>query len=79
MDDQTVTSCHLRTQSLDEWITRLEFVELARASGVGPASVATAKRWARMGIGPRPRKFGPRLVRYKKAEVMTWLRVGKAA
>jgi predicted DNA-binding transcriptional regulator AlpA len=35
-------------------------------------SVRTLERWARAGIGPRPRKLGPRLVRYDSGEVLTY-------
>lgn len=35
-------------------------------------SVRTLERWARRGIGPKPIKVGPRLVRYVRAEVDAW-------
>ncbi|RBY94944.1 hypothetical protein DQ244_01575 [Blastococcus sp. TBT05-19] len=37
------------------------------------ASLSTLKRWARLGIGPRPIKVGPRMVRYRRDEVDAWL------
>jgi hypothetical protein len=52
-------------------MTRLEFARLAR---VHPDTV---KRWARLGIGPRPRKLGPRLVRYDRGEVLAYVRGGR--
>jgi predicted DNA-binding transcriptional regulator AlpA len=58
------------TQTQDA-ITRPEFAALARVS------VPTLRRWARAGIGPRPRKLGPRLVRYDRDEVMAYLRHGE--
>jgi hypothetical protein len=52
-------------------MTRLEFAKLAR---VHPDTV---KRWARLGIGPRPRKVGPRLVRYDRGEVLDYVQGGR--
>lgn len=50
-----------------EWLTTGEYAALARVS------VPTARRWARQSIGPRPHKFGPRLVRYRRSEVDAWM------
>ncbi|WP_043615260.1 helix-turn-helix transcriptional regulator [Nonomuraea candida] len=36
-------------------------------------SVRTLERWAELGIGPRPIRLGPRLIRYRDAEVEAWL------
>jgi predicted DNA-binding transcriptional regulator AlpA len=52
-------------------MTRQEYARLAR---VHPDTV---KRWARLGIGPRPRRVGPRLVRYDESEVREYLRTGE--
>jgi predicted DNA-binding transcriptional regulator AlpA len=35
-------------------------------------SVASVRKWRRLGTGPQVRKFG-RAVRYSRAEVMAWL------
>lgn len=35
--------------------------------------VRTLERWAKRGIGPRPIRIGPRLVRYHPTEVDAWL------
>ncbi|GAA4630047.1 hypothetical protein GCM10023196_053800 [Actinoallomurus vinaceus] len=48
-------------------MTRREWAALARIS------IATAKRWSRQGIGPEAVKVGPRLVRYRRADVEAWL------
>ncbi|NRQ30684.1 AlpA family phage regulatory protein [Nonomuraea sp. NN258] len=39
-------------------------------------SVRTLERWAELGIGPRPIRLGPRLIRYRHAEVEAWLSSG---
>lgn len=44
-------------------LTREETAHLCRVS------VSTLERWARAGIGPKPIKMGPRLVRYIRDEV----------
>jgi predicted DNA-binding transcriptional regulator AlpA len=41
-------------------------------------TVRTMERWARQGIGPKPIKLGPRLVRYRRDEVEQWLSAGAA-
>lgn len=35
--------------------------------------VRTLERWEKQGIGPAPVRVGPRLVRYRAAEVEAWL------
>lgn len=40
-------------------------------------SVRTLERWARAGIGPTPRKHGPRLVRYDRDEALVYLQTGE--
>ncbi|MFF7192643.1 helix-turn-helix transcriptional regulator [Streptomyces sp. NPDC008079] len=62
---------HLSKQS-DCDLTRGEYAALARVHR------DTVKRWARQGIGPRPRKIGPRLVRYSRTEVLAYLRDGES-
>lgn len=45
--------------------------DVAHLYGIG---VRTLERWARQGIGPKPIKMGPRLVRYRRSDVEQWLR-----
>lgn len=56
----------------DAGITRREYARLAR---VHPDTI---KRWARLGIGPKPRKIGPRLVRYNREEVLDYLQIAES-
>jgi excisionase family DNA binding protein len=62
---------HLSERTGGGDLTRQEFAELARVHR------DTVKRWARQGIGPKPRKLGPRLVRYNRTEVLAYLRDGE--
>ncbi|WP_186343705.1 AlpA family transcriptional regulator [Streptomyces sp. CFMR 7] len=48
-------------------ITKAEYMRLA---GV---SARTIERWAKQGIGPQPKRIGPRLLRYNRAEVLAYL------
>ncbi|AZQ40529.1 DNA-binding protein [Streptomyces cyaneochromogenes] len=50
-------------------MTRREYAALAR---VHPDTI---KRWARVGIGPKPRRVGPRLLRYDREEVLAYLQI----
>ncbi|MBB4931418.1 putative DNA-binding transcriptional regulator AlpA [Lipingzhangella halophila] len=54
-----------------EWITQDEYAKVAEVS------VSTIKRWAKKGYGPQPHRWGPRRVRYDKAEVLEYLRTGE--
>lgn len=58
--------CAVSTQ--DELMTRAEFIAAARIA------LPTAERWAAQGIGPKPIRLGPRLLRYRRVEVEAWLR-----
>lgn len=69
MENESTQSCHLSKHSGVGRLTRAEFATLA---GVHQDTV---KRWARLGIGPKPHKIGPRLVRYDEREVLTYLNI----
>jgi predicted DNA-binding transcriptional regulator AlpA len=45
----------------------------AVAERVGVA-VRTIERWARDGIGPKPIKLGPRVIRYRASDIEEWLK-----
>lgn len=47
----------------------LSKADVARRYGI---SVRTLERWARKGIGPKPIRRGPRLIRYDASEVEAW-------
>ena len=53
----------------DMGFTRREYAALAR---VHPDTI---KRWARVGIGPKPHRVGPRLLRYDRGEVLSYLKI----
>ncbi|MBL1120527.1 DNA-binding protein [Streptomyces sp. 110] len=71
MANESAGKRHLSEQVADSGITRQEYAALARVH------LDTVKRWARLGIGPRPRRVGPRLVRYDRAEVLEFLGIGE--
>ena len=47
--------------------------ELARMFGV---SLGTIKRWSRNGDMPKGRRVGPRLLKWDRAEIQTWMDAG---
>ena len=53
------------------------FLTKAQAAQLVGVSVRTLERWARAGIGPTPRRHGPRLVRYDEAETLAYLQTGE--
>ena len=53
------------------------FLSKAQTAALLKVSVRTLERWARAGIGPSPRKHGPRLVRYDSDEVLAYRRDGE--
>lgn len=53
-----------------EVMTRDEVAEAARVHR------RTLDKWAALGIGPRPIRHGPRLIRYRRREVEAWLAEG---
>jgi predicted DNA-binding transcriptional regulator AlpA len=53
-----------------DFLTRGEFAALARVHR------RTLELWAAQGFGPRPVRHGPKLIRYHRSEVQTWLREG---
>ncbi|MFD3525051.1 helix-turn-helix transcriptional regulator [Streptomyces sp. NPDC058653] len=71
MTNETADNRHLSEQASAEKLTRPEFARMARVD------VSTVKRWARKGIGPRPIRLGPRVIRYDKAEVRAYLNQGE--
>jgi len=73
MGNESTPERHLSERSGAGRLTRTEFARLAR---VHPDTV---KRWARLGIGPQPRKVGPRLVRYDEREVLDYLSIGEGS
>ncbi|MFI7329378.1 helix-turn-helix transcriptional regulator [Streptomyces rubiginosohelvolus] len=44
--------------------------DYARVADVSPRTI---DRWAKRGIGPQPRRLGPRLLRYNRAEVLAYV------
>lgn len=71
MTNDLAAKRHLSERSGEGDLTRQEYADLARVHR------DTVKRWARQGIGPQPRKIGPRLVRYRRDEVLAYLRDGE--
>ncbi|WP_228473138.1 helix-turn-helix transcriptional regulator [Streptomyces cyaneochromogenes] len=67
MENESADVRHLSER--DAGITRREYAALAR---VHPDTI---KRWARVGIGPKPRRVGPRLLRYDREEVLAYLQI----
>jgi predicted DNA-binding transcriptional regulator AlpA len=58
------------TEQRSELMTRDELAEVARVHR------RTLDNWAALGVGPRPIRHGPRLIRYRRGEVDAWLAVG---
>lgn len=58
-----------------EWLREREVAALA---GAHPDTV---RRWRQLGTGPRWHRFGPRTIRYRRADVEEWIAstVGRAA
>jgi predicted DNA-binding transcriptional regulator AlpA len=54
-----------------DYLTRDEFAALA---GVHRRTV---EQWGAQGIGPRPVRHGPRLIRYRRADALAWLAEGE--
>ncbi|MGC5534205.1 helix-turn-helix transcriptional regulator [Streptomyces sp. SR-10] len=40
---------------------------------IADVSTRTIERWTKQGIGPQPKRIGPRLLRYNRAEVLSYL------
>ena len=51
----------------------MDSIELARLLGVVPSTV---KRWSRNGVMPKGRRVGPRLLKWDRAEIQTWIDSG---
>ncbi|MFD3972928.1 helix-turn-helix transcriptional regulator [Streptomyces cyaneofuscatus] len=73
MENETAEERHLSEHSCAEMVPRSEFARMARVD------ISTVKRWARQGVGPRPRRLGPRVIRYDRSEVIAYLNQGEAA
>lgn len=54
-----------------------QFLTKAQTAKLVGVSVRTLERWARAGVGPTPRKHGPRLVRYDRDETLAYLQTGE--
>ncbi len=50
-----------------------EFVKKKAVAKFLGITIATLDRWAKKGICPAPIKLGPRLVRYRRSEILAWL------
>jgi predicted DNA-binding transcriptional regulator AlpA len=70
VENETAEVRHLSERNAG--MTRREYAALAR---VHPDTI---KRWARVGVGPRPHRIGPRLVRYDRSEVLAYLQIPAA-
>lgn len=53
---------------MEHWV---DYPEAKRVTGV---SETTLRRWAAEGRFPKPVKFGPRLTRWSRTAVETWVR-----
>ena len=51
----------------------IDSVELAALMGV---ATSTVKRWSRNGDMPQGRRVGPRLLKWDRAEIQTWMDAG---
>ena len=51
----------------------IDSVELAVLMGV---ATSTIKRWSRNGDMPKGRRVGPRLLKWDRAEIQTWMDAG---
>ena len=51
----------------------IDSLELAKHLGVSPQTV---KRWSRNGDIPRGRRVGPRLLKWNRQDIETWLDQG---
>lgn len=54
-----------------DFLTRKEF------AGLLGFHVRTLEKWAAQGIGPEPVRHGPRQIRYRRDEVLAYLREGE--
>ena len=51
----------------------MDSIELAAFMGV---ATSTVKRWSRDGHMPKGRRVGPRLMKWDRAEIQTWMQDG---
>ena len=51
----------------------IDSLELSKHLGV---SQQTVKRWSRNGVMPKGRRVGPRLLKWNRNEIETWLEEG---
>lgn len=51
----------------------IDSAELAALMGV---ATSTVKRWSRNGVIPQGRRVGPRLMKWNRKEIETWIKEG---
>jgi excisionase family DNA binding protein len=52
----------------EQWLTEPQVAEAL------DCSISTVRSWRKRGVGPQYHRLGPRLVRYRRADIDAWLR-----